>query len=332
MIVAAALLVYALVLAAAGPAWLRRADWPQRAPRLAIAVWQALSVAVVTATVLAGVALAVPDGTVGANLASWLRVCLFVLRDGHSTGAGATVAVIGLAIAAAVGLRLAGCLVAGLVRAGRHRRAHADALTLLARRSLRGDAVVVDHSVAAAYCLPGRHRRIVLTSAALAALRDEELAAVLAHEQAHLAGRHHLVLAFADGLRRAFPGVPLFRDAHEQIVRLVEMLADDIASDRHGRATVASAMAALAGGGAPIATLAAGGSTALSRARRLLAPMRPLSTWSIVAGFALTAAVAVLPAVVAAAPAAAALGTAPCASSAVTALSQASGHAGTGGG
>lgn len=303
MIVSALLLAYALVLAAAGPAWLSRAEWPERAPQLAITLWQALSVAVLTATVLAGLALAVPAGTLAANLATWLHVCLVELRGADVTSGGAILAVTGLVGAGAVSLRTVGCLVAGLVRAGRHRRAHADGLTLLACRPLRGDAVVVDHCVPAVYCLPGRYRRIVVTSAAVAALGDDELAAVLAHERAHLAGRHHLLVALANGLNRAFPRVSLFRHAHDQISRLVEMVADDTASERHGRVTVAAAMAALAGAAAPAAALAAGGSTALSRARRLLAPRRPLTTRSVVVGFALTAAIAMLPTAVAAAPA-----------------------------
>lgn len=315
MIVAAGLLGYAVMLAVAGPAWLSRAEWTQRAPRLAIAVWQALSVAVLTAVVLAGVTLAMPTAVLGGNLAGWLRACWMALRDGYAPGGGAGLALAGLLVAAAVTVRTAGCLAAGLLRAGRRRRIHADAITLLAGRALEDDAVVIDHTTPAAYCLPGRHRRIVLTSAAMAALGDEEVQAVLAHERAHLSGRHHLVLAFADALRRAFPRVPLFRHAHDQISWLVEMLADDIAGDRHGRFTVAAAMAALAGGGAPAAALAAGGSTAVARARRLVAPARPLRTRSVLAGLALAAAVAALPAVVAAAPAAAASRMAPCANS-----------------
>ena len=45
--------------------------------------------------------------------------------------------------------------------------------------------------------------------------------AVLAHEQAHLRGRHHLVLAAGRILRRAFPWVPAFRWAYEEVTRLV---------------------------------------------------------------------------------------------------------------
>lgn len=312
MIVAAALLGYAAVLTVAGPAWLVRADWPTRAPRLAIAGWQALSVAVLTAVVLAGLALAVPTGAGAGGLAGWLGACLMALREGYAAPGGALVAAVGLLAATAITGRTAGCLIAGLLRAGRQRRVHADALTLLARRAPALGAVVLEHATAAAYCLPGRHRRIVLTTAALLVLHEDELAAVLAHERAHLTGRHHLVLAFAEALHRAFPGLPLFARAYDQIAQLVEMRADDVAGAGHGRMTVAAALAALAGGGAPAAALAAGGSTALARAGRLLGPARPLRVRSLLAGFTLAAAVAALPAALVAAPAVAASQMPPC--------------------
>lgn len=81
------------------------------------------------------------------------------------------------------------------------------------------------HRLAAAYCLPGRHRRIVITNATLDALDGTQLDAVLAHEHAHLTGHHHLVVGGADARRRAFPRVPLFRHAHAEISRLVELAA-----------------------------------------------------------------------------------------------------------
>ncbi len=79
----------------------------------------------------------------------------------------------------------------------RQTRAHAQAAPIVGRRlpvtSPGGDpAVVLDDPRPAAYCVPGRPGTIVLTSGALAVLDPAQLAAVLAHERAHLAGRHHL--------------------------------------------------------------------------------------------------------------------------------------------
>ena len=57
------------------------------------------------------------------------------------------------------------------------------------------------------YCLPGRDR-VVVTTGALNRLNRAQLQAVLAHEQAHLSARHHLVIMLARILPDAFPGLP----------------------------------------------------------------------------------------------------------------------------
>jgi len=59
MIVAVALLGYAALLLTAGAAALARARWADRAPRLAVAAWLALTGSTVVSVVLGGVALVV---------------------------------------------------------------------------------------------------------------------------------------------------------------------------------------------------------------------------------------------------------------------------------
>ena len=56
---------------------------------------------------------------------------------------------------------------------------------------------------------PAAGRPVVLTSAAVEALDDTQLAAVLAHERAHQRGRHHLLVSLAGSLAAAFPRVPM---------------------------------------------------------------------------------------------------------------------------
>ena len=70
---------------------------------------------------------------------------------------------------------------------------------------------LIDDEHPAVYCLPGR-RRIVMTTGALRCLDARQLEAVLAHERAHLSGRHHLVLTFANALKDAFPGGRVLHD------------------------------------------------------------------------------------------------------------------------
>lgn len=79
---------------------------------------------------------------------------------------------------------------------------------MIGRRIDGVDAVVVDAAERAAYCVAGHPDTVVVTSAALDSLTDRNLQAVLAHERAHLAGRHHHVLAFVRALAVAIPGCP----------------------------------------------------------------------------------------------------------------------------
>ncbi|MDZ4266075.1 MAG: M56 family metallopeptidase, partial [Mycobacterium sp.] len=88
------------------------------------------------------------------------------------------------------------------------------------------DGLVIDAPQKAAYCLGGRTGTIVITSAALAALERPHLDAVLAHERAHLAGRHHLLLSVTRALTAGLPRMRLFTVAHTEVARLLEMCAD----------------------------------------------------------------------------------------------------------
>lgn len=320
MIVAGALGAWAVLLALFVPPALRGRHFAERSPRLGIFAWQAASVSVLVALVLAGMALAAPSSPFSTNLAVILSACLMALERGYATPGGTGVALAGVVLSVAVAARSLGCLAIGLARSARERARHAEVLGLVARASEHRGAVVLDHATPAAYCLAGRHRRVVVTSGALAALDEAQLDAVLAHERAHLAGRHHLVVGAATALRRAFPRVPLFVRAETEIARLVELAADDVAAVRHGRLAVASAMVAVASGDAPSMAMAAGGGAALERVHRLLGPARPLGLGTLLAGLAACGALVVLPALAAASPALAAgrMGSCPMATTAPT--------------
>nr|WP_240979748.1 M56 family metallopeptidase [Streptomyces sp. HNM0574] len=285
---------------------LARDGWTARAPRLGIWAWQALTSTVVVSAVLAGLALAVPAMPVVGSAAELLQACVMAVRAPYEAPGGGAAAAGGTLLAAAILARGGWCLAAGLFRARRERARHARVLAMVG--SVRDDlgVTVLEDGRPAAYCLPGRGRRIVLTSAALTALEPHELNAVIAHERAHIRQRHHLVLACADALRRAFPFLPLFRHAAEETQRLVEMAADDEATARTGSLPLAGALVELAGAGAPASALAASGGHAADRVRRLLAPRQPLRR-AVAWGWAVTVAVALaLPVVLAAQPAVAA--------------------------
>jgi len=72
------LLVYAAAVATAGSRWLPRASWPLRAPRAAIAAWQAATLSVIASVVAAGLILAVPCLRISTDPAV-LRACLSLM-------------------------------------------------------------------------------------------------------------------------------------------------------------------------------------------------------------------------------------------------------------
>jgi Zn-dependent protease with chaperone function len=176
----------------------------------------------------------------------------------------------GLLVAAVAG-RVAWAFGSVLASARRRRSTHDDVLAVVAKQGPAADVRIIDGDRPAVYCLPGR-RRIVLTTGALARLDDGELDAVLAHERAHLSGRHHMMLALAVTLQRAFPRVGFFAVAARQVAYLVEIAADDAAVRWAPRLTVASALLAVATAGVPAGALGAGGSAAAQRIQRLINP------------------------------------------------------------
>src|SRR6202008_2426088 len=116
----------------------------------------------------------------------------------------------------------------------------------------------------------------ILTTGAVQALDPGQLDAVLAHERAHLAGRHHRLVAMARIGHEVLPFLPLMRDAEEQVARLVELHADDAATRARDPRLLATALVVLAAGASPAPALAAGATDSVHRIRRLLAPAQPL--------------------------------------------------------
>src|SRR5262249_3781803 len=103
-------------------------------------------------------------------------------------------------------------------------------------------ALVVHHPAAAADCVPGQRSAIVTRPVQLALLHKAELAAVLAHERAHLRARHDLVLLPFTTLLRAFRWSAVAREANREVALLVEMMADDRAQRRLPARELATAL------------------------------------------------------------------------------------------
>ena len=297
MTAAALFAAYAAAAGLLAPAALR-GTWAARSPRLAISLWLVLPTSWMVAVVLAVLAATAP---------SWLT-WLGPPPGGQALPAGppggAVAAVAGLLLAAAVVLR-AGWFVAGeLARSRRGWRAHATLVAAAGRPCPEPGVIVLDEDAPAAYCMPCGRYRVVVSAGALAVLGTEQLQAVLAHERAHLRCRHHLMLAVAAALARAFPGVPLLAQAGPQLGVLAEMAADDAAARRHDPDHLAAALVILARAGTHPPALAVGGPAAIARIQRLLAPPRQRQArrarLAATAALLLPAAIAFLPLLIAA--------------------------------
>ena len=246
MTVAALLLAYAAGTGTLGARMLARAGWTARAPLLAILIYLAAAWSVIAALALAGLTLAVHATVLGGALSQLIGACVLRLRPRPGRPAWRTWPGAGLVLTGAVAVRTALSAAGHLRITRRQALRHARTARLVGRPEPALGAVLLEHSQPAAYCVAGRHPTVILTTGALQALAPGQLEAVLAHERAHLAWRHHRLLAMARISRRALPFLPLMRDTEAQVQRLVELHADDAAVRARDPGSLATALVVLA--------------------------------------------------------------------------------------
>jgi len=271
--VAVVLLAYAACLGILGSRMLGRARWTARAPLLAIVTYLAAEWSAIAALGLAGLTLAVHAGAISGGLSHLIGACVRRLQATYGTPGGAAVAGFGLTLSGAVAARTA---LTHVRAAGRQALRRAQTARLVGWPEPALGAVLVKHAQPAAYCVAGRQPTVILTTGAVRALDPGQLAAVLAHERAHLAGRHHRLVALARIGREVLPFLPLMREAEKQVARLVELHADDAAARARDPRLLATALVILVTPASPASALAAGATDSVQRIRRLLGPCEPL--------------------------------------------------------
>jgi Zn-dependent protease with chaperone function len=293
---ALAFTIVALVLSGPVPAMLARATWPTRAPRAAIVLWQAIALAAVLSAFSAGIAIASrlfvpgPDGRPTATITSEIEALGWPLWTAYVTV---------FAVTLVIGARLTYAVVQVAI-ATRRRRAHHRMVVDLVGKSQGTHLRILDVEQPLAYCLPGVRSRVVVSEGALNTLADNEMAAILTHERAHLRARHDLVLEMFTAVHAAFPRFVRSAHALHAVRLLIELLADDAAVRAAGPTPLARALVACASGHTPSGALAAGGPTTVLRVRRLGG--QPNSRALAATAYLAAAAVLVVPTVALAVP------------------------------
>ena len=107
-----------------------------------------------------------------------------------------------------------------------------------------GDVILVDDDEPRAFCAGLLRPQIFLSTGTLRQLRDDELAAVLAHEEHHRRRRDPLRIAVARVFGHAFFFLPILNRLSDRYCAMAELAADDAAvrTAPGGSATLASAL------------------------------------------------------------------------------------------
>ncbi|MFE5719621.1 M56 family metallopeptidase [Streptomyces erythrochromogenes] len=152
-------------------------------------------------------------------------------------------------VACAAGAAMAVQLVLLVRRWFRHRSLLKRAWLAAEEGATDGDLLVLADSDVDAFALPGyrgRPGRVVVTSGMLRTLKDGERDVLLAHERAHLEGRHHLLSAVVDLAAVVHPAVRSLRQSLDfHLERWADETAAAVVGDRRA-AAAAIARAALA--------------------------------------------------------------------------------------
>ncbi|AWH01365.1 M56 family metallopeptidase [Rhodococcus ruber] len=244
MIVAVALFASALVLGFGAPRWLPRLAAPGVDPRLALAAW--VSTQVLFVAVLVGGPLAVATRP-GLRLEQMPLLAATCVRTARDEGLLPWLPYAEVALWVVAGALVGRILLVVARSYRRHRRDTAAHLNLV--RTLGetrpggdvGDVLWLRENSCAAYSIGGRNGAVV-ASEGLSVLAPRERHAVLAHEYAHIRGRHHVLVMFGAALAAALPFVPLCRQGVTWVRVLVELAADRRAAQACGPDAVRDAL------------------------------------------------------------------------------------------
>ncbi|MFD1540553.1 M56 family metallopeptidase [Nonomuraea guangzhouensis] len=246
------------------------ATWTHRCPRAALVLWQAVGLAAGLGAVGLGLVAAVAP--LAAVFPHGMHTLVRQIVSGQGLDGLGPVHLLALAWSAGLMSWLLIHTVRVAAKTIRERRRQRLLVDVVADHHPAHDAYILPVAEHVAYCVPGRHGRIVLSQGTLDLLTAQELAAVLGHERAHARGHHDLALLPFVALAHAFPWLVCTRTARQAVAVLLEMIADDHACRAHGELPLARALVRMAAGepGPGSATFALADAGVVERLQRLL--------------------------------------------------------------
>ncbi|HIY86195.1 MAG TPA: M56 family metallopeptidase [Candidatus Yaniella excrementavium] len=249
----------AILLAWPVPLWLQKAKWPSRAPRAALILWQAIGIsgglALVTAPLTWGLQ-PFGNGILSASIELWHVMQAgsidAVFADDRWAPLGLAAVTLGCIIFGHLALVLIHTTYTTFSQRKKHREFvevlsaslgdHDHQLVDAARPAINTRVLPVEHPLA--YCLPAMSQPLTVVSRGLLdELSAKQLAAVLAHESAHLTQRHDLLRLAFQAWHKAAPWFPATRAAINEVTELTEIMADDAALSDHDHSDLKAALA-----------------------------------------------------------------------------------------
>jgi len=235
---------------AAGPLVHRAAPALMRAPRLAVAVLLGVLLIWLAGLAAMGPMLAwgfsSPNGLLPGNSGVICQRCLDAanpLPAGMAIQTSMPTVVLLMLPVVLIGTMLIG----GYRYSRQHTKQRAQLLNALQAGAyqtwIAGQAVtIVPHAQPTAFALAQPRWGIVVSTALLETLTDDELTAVITHEAAHVRQRHHLIVGALHGGVSTLRWVPLIATMKAAIPLYLEMAADNAARRRTSTPILASAL------------------------------------------------------------------------------------------
>lgn len=241
MIGALALLFGAALVAVVAPAILRNLLEARVDPQAVLVVWMVLVGATFLTTIGTLVIVTLPTH---GPMQALMQFAFHYTTVDHGSFPIHELTGSALLIPVAVMSALFGCGLIKYVREQRqlHRR-HLDLLRITASPATGSFTTMwLPTSEPLAYSVAGTPSFVVATRGVHEQLRDDDIAAVLEHERAHLRGRHHILVGLAEALANSAPRVPLMRHSPALVRAAVELAADRVAARAHGPTCVRTAL------------------------------------------------------------------------------------------